>query len=153
VGTTVGVAIAAAVAAAVLIHPWAALAAAPLAALTVRSPRVGRYLPVALVALAAAQIVWYQTRNNYELDRDWAQHFPGAHLCAYVGILLLGIGAAWDLWGRRTDRDDREGAEPSLPQSAGDDDLSLEEIEEGTGRAVPREPVGVGDRRGTETGT
>jgi hypothetical protein len=152
VGATVGVAVAAAVAAAVLIHPWTALAAAPLAALTVRRPRIGRYLPAGLVALAAAQIVWYQTQNNYELDRDWAQHFRGAHLCAFLGILLLGVGAAWDLWGRRTERGDRDGAAPSVPESAGDDDLSLQEVEEGTGGAVPREPVGVGDRGGAEAG-
>jgi arabinofuranan 3-O-arabinosyltransferase len=146
VGTLVAVALAAAAGAAIVIHPLAALAAAPLAALTVWRPRIGRFLPPALVALAAAQIVWYQQRNDYELDRDWAQHFGGAHVCAFLGVLLLAVGAAWDVWGRRTER---AGAAPA---SAGDGDLGLQQVEDGPGSTVPREPVGVAHRGGAEPG-
>jgi hypothetical protein len=146
VGVTVAVALGTGVLAAILIHPWVALAAAPLAAITLRLPRAGRFLPAALVALAAAQIVWYQQQHDYELDRDWAQHFPGAHLSAFLGVVLLAVGAGWEVWGRRGQR------RGSAPASAGDDGLGLEEVEESGGGAVPREPVGVAHGGGAEPG-
>ena len=147
-GVTVVVAVATAVVATIVIHPLTAVPAGLLAALTVRRPRIGRYLPAALVALAAAQIAFYQWRDDYPLDRDWAQHFGAAHLCAFLGVLLLGVGAAWDVWGRRPGPRRRR----PRPESAGDGDLPLEEVEEGRGGAVPREPVGVLVGGGAEPG-
>ncbi|MFI5045844.1 MAG: alpha-(1-_3)-arabinofuranosyltransferase family protein [Acidimicrobiia bacterium] len=145
VGTTIVVALATAVVAAIVIHPLSAVPAAVLAAVTVRRPRIGRYLPAALLAAAAAQVAWYQWREHYLLERDWAQHFGGAHVCAFLAVLLLAAGAAWDAWAPRGD------AAPASSGSRGGDDLPFEEVEEGRGAAVPREPVGVLGGGGAES--
>jgi len=81
----------AAVAAGVLVHPLAAVPAAGAALVARRWPWAGRALPVALVAVAAAQVVGFQLRDRHEAAFEWPQHFGGAHVAALLGAVLLAV--------------------------------------------------------------
>lgn len=85
--------LAVAIAAAVLISPVAALPFVFAIVVADRWPWIGRLLPVALVALAGAQVAFFQVRDRHEPDFNWPQHFGGAHLAALAGVLLLAVTA------------------------------------------------------------
>lgn len=78
-------------AAALLVHPLAAVPAAALALLARRWPQVGRFLPAVLVGLAAALVVTLQIARRYDASFHWPQHFGLAHLSALLGVVLLAL--------------------------------------------------------------
>jgi len=81
----------AAIAAAFLVHPAAAIPAATTILVARRWPWVGRAVPVLLVATAAVQVVAFQLRDRHEASFDWPQHFGGAHVSALLGAVLVGV--------------------------------------------------------------
>ncbi|WP_436795905.1 alpha-(1-_3)-arabinofuranosyltransferase domain-containing protein [Actinospongicola halichondriae] len=82
--------------AALLIHPFAALPIAAAVFAAGRWPQAGRWLPVALVAAAGMQVVFFEVRDRHEAGFNWPQHFGAAHLAALSGVVLLALLAAAD---------------------------------------------------------
>jgi len=91
------------VAAALLVHPLAAVPGVLVALLAARVPWMGRALPVLLVGAAAAQVVAFQVRERHEAAFEWPQHFGGAHVAALLAAVLLATLSIG------------EGAEPDAP--------------------------------------
>jgi hypothetical protein len=128
-----------AVVAGVCIHPIAAIPTGLAMALFTSRPRWGRFIPPALVALAATSVVYLQVRDHDDPGFGWPSHFGFAHLVTLMAVLLLGMEAVSEATRHRKAR---------LRREARALELAKRKAERGTAGRVrhrPRDTTGPSD--------
>ena len=90
------------------IHPVAALPTGAAMAVFSSRPRWGRFIPPALVALAALNVLRLQLRDDFEPGFAWPARFGLSHLLTLMAVVLLGMEALAEATRHRTARRRRE---------------------------------------------
>jgi hypothetical protein len=101
-------AIATAIVAGICIHPVAAVPTGVAMALFTSRPRWGRFIPPALIAVAATVVVVRQIQDRYRAGTGWPAHFGLSHLLTLMAVLVLGMEAISEATRHRTARLRRE---------------------------------------------
>ena len=97
-----------AVVAGLCISPVAAIPTGIAMALFTSRPRWGRFIPPALVVLAAASVVLLQIRDQDPAGPGWPAQFGFAHLVTLMAIIVLGMEAVAEATRHRKARLRRE---------------------------------------------